>query len=141
LRRLAVGDRLGWEALTQQEAEQDARPVDYAHKITVALDALQYAAYHSATDHDSYAANEALAALLDALAVAVRERDQARDALRLLREACDTLVLTWVCEECGWDTTLPVPGFGGDGRYHYPCGVYACGPLRARRAALAGRQT
>lgn len=45
------------------------------------------------------------------------------------------LVLTWRCETCGWETTLPVPGFGGDGFDHFPDGVHPCGPLVARRAA------
>ena len=54
--------------------------------------------------------------------------------LERLQEACASLVLTWCCETCGWQTTLPVPGFGGDGRFHYVYGRTACGPLVARRA-------
>lgn len=49
-------------------------------------------------------------------------------------ERCAYLVLAWTCETCGWESTVPVPGFAGDGFNHYPDGTNPCGPLVARRS-------
>ena len=44
-------------------------------------------------------------------------------------EAC----LRWTCESCGWNVVVPMPGYAGDGHYHYERGNTPCGPLVARR--------
>ena len=45
-------------------------------------------------------------------------------------EAC----LRWTCESCGWNVVVPMPGYAGDGHYHYgPPQNTRCGPLVARR--------
>jgi hypothetical protein len=71
-----VTDPRGWEALTQQEAEQDARK--RTSDVSAAEDYLRrYAQEHCWPR---------LAECADVLALAVRERDQARDALRRIAE-------------------------------------------------------
>lgn len=65
---------------------------------------------------------------------ALNQREQAVRDLARLQESCAHLVLTWRCTTCGWETTMPVPGFGGDGCDHFPDGRTPCGPLIARRS-------
>lgn len=72
-----MGDPRGWEALTQQEAEQAARRRDASFQTRRMVAALALELPGEVWDD----VNERVASLLDALAVAVRERDQARDAL------------------------------------------------------------
>jgi hypothetical protein len=77
-----VSDPRGWEALTQQEAERDARVRAVLAKLRRATEfALNYPAQaiNRSEAHTLLADRERLEA---ALAVAVRERDQAREALR-----------------------------------------------------------
>ena len=53
---------------------------------------------------------------------------------RVRREPPDEeAVLRWECESCGWHVSVPMPGYAGDGHYHYGAGNQPCGPLVARR--------
>lgn len=76
-------------------------------------------------------------AMTDYFADASRRADEAERQLEQARDSCARLVLTWHCTTCGWETTMPVPGFGGDGYNHYPDGTHPCGPLIARRTLAA----
>lgn len=49
-----------------------------------------------------------------------------------------TLTLLWRCSECGWEQAVEAPGFAGDGRFHYPDGRTACGPISAQRDLHCG---
>jgi hypothetical protein len=42
-------------------------------------------------------------------------------------------VLIWICDTCGWECPVPMPGYAGDGYQHYQ-GDKSCGPLYAIRA-------
>jgi len=61
------------------------------------------------------------------------ENKDLKKQLSNLQEACNNLVLTWRCKTCGWQTTLPTPGFGGNGFNHYIGGNIPCGPIYAYR--------
>lgn len=43
--------------------------------------------------------------------------------------------LRWACTSCGWSVVVPMPGYAGDGHYHYNGGnpESPCGPLVATR--------
>lgn len=46
----------------------------------------------------------------------------------------EEVVLVWKCLGCSWEIKVPMPGFAGDGYYHYGRNNDRCGPLIAYRA-------
>lgn len=55
-----------------------------------------------------------------------------RDMLR--NKTCSNAVLLWFCRSCDWSVEVAMPGYAGDGYYHYLVHNQPCGPLYAVRS-------